>query len=95
MAEKEAARKLEEERLKKEAEEKRQVEEKKRLQQKLLEAEKNKDVVLSGFISVQPSGSPVSDWGYSSSAFIHHHPSFGDADILRLKEKQWPFIEMN
>ncbi|KAG0744187.1 hypothetical protein G6F57_006183 [Rhizopus arrhizus] len=58
MAEKEAARKLEEERLKKEAEEKRQVEEKKRLQQKLLEAEKNKDVVLSGFISVQPSGSP-------------------------------------
>jgi chorismate synthase len=36
------------------------LEEKKRLQQKLLEAEKNKDVILSGFVSVQPNGSPVS-----------------------------------
>ena len=60
IAEKEAARKAEEERLRKEAEEKRQLEEKKRLQQKLLEAEKNKDVILSGFVSVQPNGSPVS-----------------------------------
>ncbi|PHZ11273.1 uncharacterized protein RHIMIDRAFT_238711 [Rhizopus microsporus ATCC 52813] len=58
IAEKEAARKAEEERLRKEAEEKRQLEEKKRLQQKLLEAEKNKDVILSGFVSVQPNGSP-------------------------------------
>ncbi|KAI8884942.1 hypothetical protein K501DRAFT_284534 [Backusella circina FSU 941] len=32
--------------------------EKKALQQRLLEAEKNKDVVLSGFVSVQPSSSP-------------------------------------
>ncbi|CAO3661535.1 unnamed protein product [Rhizopus stolonifer] len=59
LAEQERARKAEEERLKKETEEKRQLEEKKRLQQRLLEAEKNKDILLSGFISVQPNGSPV------------------------------------
>ncbi|KAI8971380.1 hypothetical protein BDB01DRAFT_485364 [Pilobolus umbonatus] len=60
-AEKEAmmARKLEEERqLKERAEEERVLAEKKKLQQRLLDAEKNKGVLLAGYMSVQPSNSP-------------------------------------
>ncbi|KAI8382291.1 hypothetical protein BD560DRAFT_386179 [Blakeslea trispora] len=59
-AEKEAAlrRQEEEKRLKENTEAERLAEEKKALQRKLLEAEKNKDIILSGFVSVQPSTSP-------------------------------------
>ncbi|CEP10466.1 hypothetical protein [Parasitella parasitica] len=53
------AKRLEEERLLKEKiEAERLIEEKKMLQLRLLEAEKNKDVVLSGYVSVQPCTSP-------------------------------------
>ncbi|KAF1796981.1 hypothetical protein V8B55DRAFT_1379085 [Mucor lusitanicus] len=58
-AEKATAQRLEEERLLKEKmEAERLMEEKKMLQLRLLEAEKNKDIVLSGFVSVQPCTSP-------------------------------------
>ncbi|RCH85347.1 hypothetical protein CU098_003254, partial [Rhizopus stolonifer] len=59
-AEKEAAAKRSEEerKLKEKMEAERLAEEKKALQRKLLEAEKNKDIILSGFVSVQPSTSP-------------------------------------
>ncbi|OBZ90320.1 Drebrin [Choanephora cucurbitarum] len=59
-AEKEAAlkRQEEEQRLKEKMEAERLAEEKKALQRRLLEAEKNKDIILSGFVSVQPSTSP-------------------------------------
>lgn len=61
-AEKEAtAKRSEQERLQREqAETQRQQDEKKVLQQRLMEAEKNKGVILSGYISVQPQTSPVS-----------------------------------
>ncbi|CAO0796688.1 unnamed protein product [Mucor circinelloides] len=60
-AEQATAKRLEEERLLKEKmEAERLIEEKKMLQLRLLEAEKNKDIVLSGFVSVQPCTSPVS-----------------------------------
>ncbi|KAI9244511.1 hypothetical protein BY458DRAFT_529633 [Sporodiniella umbellata] len=58
LAEQEKARQIQEQKLKKQEEERRLLEEKKRLQHKLLEAEKNKDILLSGFLSVQPQGSP-------------------------------------
>ncbi|KAI8328683.1 hypothetical protein EDC96DRAFT_530180 [Choanephora cucurbitarum] len=59
-AEKEAAlkRQEEEKRLTEKMEAERLAEEKKALQRRLLEAEKNKDIILSGFVSVQPSTSP-------------------------------------
>ncbi|CAO3652562.1 unnamed protein product [Mucor fragilis] len=58
-AEEATAKRLEEERLLKEKmEAERLIEEKKMLQLRLLEAEKNKDIVLSGFVSVQPCTSP-------------------------------------
>ncbi|KAL9537701.1 hypothetical protein MBANPS3_011545 [Mucor bainieri] len=58
-AEEATAKRLEEERLLKEKmEAERLMEEKKMLQLRLLEAEKNKDIVLSGFVSVQPCTSP-------------------------------------
>ncbi|EPB88922.1 hypothetical protein HMPREF1544_04312 [Mucor circinelloides 1006PhL] len=58
-AEQATAKRLEEERLLKEKmEAERLIEEKKMLQLRLLEAEKNKDIVLSGFVSVQPCTSP-------------------------------------
>ncbi|KAI7903764.1 uncharacterized protein BX663DRAFT_536187 [Cokeromyces recurvatus] len=53
------AKRLEEERiLREKMEAERLAEEKRLLQQRLLEAEKNKDIILSGFISIQPSTSP-------------------------------------
>ncbi|KAG0171628.1 hypothetical protein DFQ28_005478 [Apophysomyces sp. BC1034] len=55
----EAQRKQAEDEARAEEERKKQVElEKQQLQKRLLEAEKNKDVVLAGFASVQPSNSP-------------------------------------
>ncbi|KAF7723256.1 hypothetical protein EC973_002149 [Apophysomyces ossiformis] len=58
-AEAEAKKKQAEEEARAEEERKKQAElEKQQLQRRLLEAEKNKDVVLAGFASVQPSNSP-------------------------------------
>ena len=60
-AEEATAKRLEQERiLKEKMEAERLIEEKKILQMRLLEAEKNKDIVLSGYVSVQPCTSPVS-----------------------------------
>lgn len=56
-----AAKKAEEEKIQRERmEAERMAEEKKLLQQRIMEAEKNKDVILSGYVSVQPHTSPVS-----------------------------------
>ncbi|KAI9480698.1 MAG: hypothetical protein EXX96DRAFT_563796 [Benjaminiella poitrasii] len=59
VAAEERAKKLQEERiLREKLKAERMAEEKKLLQQRLLEAERNKEVVLSGFLSIQPSASP-------------------------------------
>lgn len=56
-----AAKKAEEDKIQREQMEQLRVqEEKKILQQRIMEAEKNKDVILSGYVSVQPHTSPVS-----------------------------------
>lgn len=90
-AEREAKR-LEQERILKEKQEAERKEEEKRiLQRKLLEAEKNKGVILSGFVSVQPSTSPVSFKSLimnpNCTYFIMI--SFGDVDILFSREEVW------
>lgn len=57
-----AAKKAEEDKIQREQMEQVRVQEEKKLfQQRIMEAEKNKDVVLSGYVSVQPHTSPVSN----------------------------------
>ncbi|KAI9356663.1 hypothetical protein BD770DRAFT_323032 [Pilaira anomala] len=58
-AKKAAAKKAEEEKMQRERmKAERMAEEKKLLQQRIMEAEKNKDIILSGYVSVQPHTSP-------------------------------------
>lgn len=60
LREKEERERLEQEEKKRKLREKELEEEKKLMQFKLLESEKNKSVILSGFVSVQSSMNPVS-----------------------------------
>lgn len=97
LQEKQELERLEQERIAREKEERERLEEEKKLlQMKLLEAEKNKSVLLSGFVSVQPSTSPVSFLHHLTSCIlIYYSSSFGNADTLFFRAKVWRFITTN